>query len=122
MAPKKTRMGSLNKGFHFLGIQFDVARTTPNASQNEQPHSSVKVSLHPRSIRRSIDKIRLKQEEARLLNGNRTLSAEHPANVQSLCYRWAKWWARQHPHLEVVQSHVAAWAAMDRRLRRWPKD
>ena len=49
MAPKKTRMVSLNKGFHFLGIQFDVARTTPYALNHEKRNGSVKVSLHPRS-------------------------------------------------------------------------
>ena len=28
LAPKKTQMGQLNKGFHFLGIQYDVAQTS----------------------------------------------------------------------------------------------
>ncbi len=99
IAPKKTRMGSVNKGFHFLGIQFTVARTTANSDHHEQPQSSVKVTLHPRSIQRSIDKLRLKQEEQRLLERQRYSSADHPAYVQRHWYRWANWWQRQHASL-----------------------
>jgi len=106
MAPKKTRMGSVNKGFHFLGIQFTVARTTANSSNNEQPQCSVKVSLHPRSIRRSIEKLRLKQEELRLLERQRYSSADHPAYVQRHWYRWANWWQRQHASLCGVRINL----------------
>ena len=109
MAPKKTRMGSVNKGFHFLGIQFTVTQTTANSSNNEQPQSSVEVTLHPRSIRRSIDKLRLKQEEMRLLERKRISSADHPAYVQRHCYRWANWWQRQHAHLCCARTQVARW-------------
>ena len=112
MAPKKTRMGSVNKGFHFLGIQFTVARTTAHSSNNEQPQSSVEVTLHPRSIRRSIDKLRLKQEEMRLLERQRISSADHPAYVQRHCYRWANWWQRQHAHLCCARTQVGRWLEM----------
>ena len=92
----------LTKGFHFLDrIQFTVARTTANSSNNEQPQCSVEVSLHPRSIRRSIEKLRLKQEELRLLESQRYSSADHPAYVQRHWYRWANWWQRQHEILVV---------------------
>ena len=114
MAPKKTCMGSVNKGFHFLGIQFTVARTTAHSSNNEQPQSSVEVTLHPRSIRRSIDKLRLKQEEMRLLERQRISSADHPAYVQRHCYRWANWWQRQHAYLSRARTQVARWRDM------WP--
>jgi hypothetical protein len=63
VAPKKTRTGSIEKGFHFLGIQFAVARTTASSSRKDRSLTSVDVSLHPRSIRRSMMKVRLKQEE-----------------------------------------------------------
>ncbi len=55
MMLKKTRMGSLTKGFHGLGMQFAVARTTPCALNHEKPNGSVKTLLHPRSIRHSIE-------------------------------------------------------------------
>ena len=116
MAPKKTRMGSVNKGFHFLGIQFTVARTTAHSSNNEQPQSSVEVTLHPRSIRRSIDKLRLKQEEMRLLERKHISSADHPAYVQRHCYRWANWWQRQHAHLCCARTQVGRWREIMREL------
>ena len=105
--PKKTRMGSVNKGFHFLGIQFTVARTTANSDHHEQPQSSVKVTLYPRSIQRSIDKLRLKPFDLRLLERNRYSSADHPAYVQRHCYRWANWWQSQHVHLSGARIQVA---------------
>ena len=113
MAPKKTSMGSVNKGFHFLGIQFTVARTTVHSDKSEQPQSSIKVSLHPRSIRRSIDKLKLKQEEQRLLEHKRYSSADHPAYVQSHCYRWATWWTSQHPALGCTRTTaIAQWRCL----------
>jgi hypothetical protein len=91
VASKKTRMWSVEKGFHFLGIQFAVARTTASSSRKDRSLTSVDVSLHPRSIRRSILKVKLKQEEERMLNGVCSLSAEPPAYVQSKRYQWAQW-------------------------------
>ncbi|MBV53516.1 MAG: hypothetical protein CL816_05550 [Coxiellaceae bacterium] len=73
-----------------------MARTTANSDHHEQPLSSVVLTLHPRSIQRSIDKLRLKQEEQRLLERQRYSSADHPAYVQRHWYRWANWWQRQH--------------------------
>ena len=58
LAPKKTQMGQLNKGFHFLSIQYDVAQTMTSIKKSQHPLDPIKVSLHPRSSRRSIDKIR----------------------------------------------------------------
>ena len=75
---------------------------------SEQPQSSIKVSLHPRSMRRSIDKLRLKQEEQRLIEQKHYSSADHPAYVQSHCNRWANWWARQHPVLGGTSTRVLA--------------
>ena len=97
-----------------------MARTTANSSNNEQPQSSVEVTLHPRSIRRSIDKLRLKQEEMRLLERKRYSSADHPAYVQRHCYRWANWWQRQYAYLQrknpsgAMARHMAKCTALCR--------
>ena len=115
LAPKKTQMGQLNKGFHFLGIQYDVAQTMTSVKKSQHPLDPIKVSLHPRSIRRSIDKIRRKQEETALLKGHQS-SAEHPANVHRLRYRWANWWARQHGQLSDRLELIHAWMQMASRV------
>ena len=111
LAPKKTQMGKLNKRFHFLGVQYDVAQTSAWPKKKEGTLESIKVSLHPRSIRRSIDKIRRKQETMALLNKKPT-TVEHPASVHRQRYRWANWWARQHPQLAGEVDHVKAWMQM----------
>ena len=111
LAPKKTQMGQLNHRFHFLGIQYDVAQTALSAKQSQHPLNQIKVSLHPRSIRRSIDKIRRKQEEIALLKSHHT-SAEHAAHVHRLRYRWANWWAKQHRQLSDSLDHISAWIQM----------
>ena len=111
LAPKKTQMGKINKRFHFLGVQYDVAQTSAWPKKKEDTLKSIKVSLHPRSIRRSIDKIRRKQETMALLNKKPT-TAEHPASVHRQRYRWANWWARQHPQLAGEVEHVKAWMEM----------
>ena len=108
-------MGQLHQGFHFLGIQYDVAQTALSAKQSQHPLNQIKVSLHPRSIRRSIDKIRRKQEEIALLKRSSTY-AEHAANVHRLRYRWAKWWAMQHRLLSDSRKHIYAWIQMTIRV------
>jgi hypothetical protein len=97
-------------------IQFAVARTTASSSRKDRSLTSVDVSLHPRTIRRSIMKVRLKQEEERVLKGTCSLSAEPPAYVQSKRYQWAQWWARQHGQLRYkityhrMECHGGAYA------------
>ena len=115
LAPKKRQMGQLNQGFHFLGIQYDVAQTMTSIKKSQHSLDPIKVSLHPRSIRRSIDKIRRKQEEAALLKGRQS-SAEHPANVHRLRYRWANWWARQHGQQSDRLELIHAWMQMASRV------
>lgn len=62
-APTKTRMGALKSGFHFLGIDFAVTQI----QQNAEKITRVQVQLHPRAYYRAIDKVKLKQEEAKAL-------------------------------------------------------
>ena len=113
LASKKTIMGRAHKGFHFLGVQYDVAQTTAWPKKKECAMDSIQVSLHPRSIRRSIDKIRRKQADRALLN-KKPAAAEHPASVHRQRYRWAKWWARQHPQLYDINELMTVWKMMEK--------
>ena len=82
LARKKAIMGRANKGFHFLGVQYDVAQTTAWLKKKECALDSIQVTIHPRSIRRSIDKIRRKQADRALLNKKPT-AAEHPVSLRA---------------------------------------
>ena len=99
MAPTKTRMGAIQKGFHFLGINFSWARTHEKTSNNK-----VNVSLHPRSVHRSIDKARQMQEVV-----------GHPQKVQCYVYRWARWWGWQHRELKV-RDNMWDWRQLKKRV------
>lgn len=70
----KTLMGELKKGFHFLGVNFAVART-----QQDKIH--VDMSLHKRTISRALDKINAMKE-----------GAVHTEKVLRYLSRWAAWW------------------------------
>lgn len=90
VAPHKTRIGVLGKGFHFLGINFEV-------SQNPQSKIQVlTVKLHTRTYRRALDKIAALREDA-----------VHPANIQRYLIGWATWWYRT---MGVSALALLAWS------------
>lgn len=60
LSDAKTRMGCLYEGFHYLGMQFEVQQT---ASRNPSvANPAVSVTLHARSYRRALDRIRVMGE------------------------------------------------------------
>ncbi len=75
VSPKKTRMGLIGDGFHFLGGLFEVPRSPQDKSQ-------VSVQIHPRSCARALDKINAMRK-----------NAVHPATMQRYLIRWASWWS-----------------------------
>jgi hypothetical protein len=75
VAPHKTRMGFLKRGFHFLGIFFEVARTPAKQIQ------TVAVDIHSRTCRRALDRVVVMQQDA-----------VNPAKIQRYLSRWAIWW------------------------------
>ena len=104
LAPTKTKIGLIDKGFHFLGMNFEVAQTpqkvhtTQNledtlTTQKERPvqpaYQDVRVSLHPQSYHRSIDQWKIRREGV----GN-------PTEAQIYLKRWARWWAHAHHHIQ----------------------
>ena len=73
----KTKMGKLEFGFHFLGVNFAV-------SQNQQGKIHTIVSIHDRSCYRALDKI----------NGMRAGAVFNPVYAQRYLSRWAMWWSK----------------------------
>lgn len=83
-SPKKTKMGLLTRGFHFLGIEFKTnsAQAESKAETQIQP-SKIQVELHARSCSRALAQVRL-------MNA----SSVHPEKIQSYLSGWATWWSR----------------------------
>ena len=84
LSDRKTSMDSLlKKGFHYLGVKYEVARTPHNASacEQERTQTQVKVAVHPRTCRRALDKVKVLRNDA-----------VHPAVIQRYLIRWATWW------------------------------
>jgi len=75
ISPHKTRMGSITPGFHFLGVDFEVARTPQRQSQ-------VKATVHRRTCRRALDRVKAMRKDA-----------VDSAKIQRYLIRWATWWS-----------------------------
>jgi hypothetical protein len=75
ISPHKTRMGTLKKGFHFLGVNFEVSQNPQRETQD------VAVNVHPRTSRRALDKVVAMKN-----------NAVHPTHIQRYLVHWASWW------------------------------
>ena len=97
-ARSKTKMGLLNRGFHFLGIDFKLINVPvisepsvmiESGSLNEvvpqsQPRQShLQILLHERSCQRAQAKMNAMREDS-----------EPPGKAQHYLANWAKWWSR----------------------------
>jgi RNA-directed DNA polymerase len=71
LAPSKTWMGTMDHGFHFLGVMFEVPRSP-------QAKLQASAKIHPRSCARALDKVNA-------LRNN----AIHPAIMQRYLIRCA---------------------------------
>lgn len=74
LSPRKTWMGALHKGFHFLGVFFDAAKL--------EGKNQSRVKIHPRSCARALDKVKS------LCN-----DVVHPMKIQRYLLCWALWWS-----------------------------
>jgi len=74
ISPHKTRMGKLDKGFHFLGVDFEMTRISQNETQ-------VKIGVHKRTSRRAYVKVQTLRNDA-----------VNSANTRMYLMRWATWW------------------------------
>ena len=86
VSPRKTRMGSIYKGFHFLGVKYEV-------SQN--PHTKnqvVVVNVHARTPRRALDKVNSMRKDA-----------VNPAILQRYLMRCLTWW---HQSVELTKKDL----------------
>ena len=75
ISPKKTRMGLLKKGFHFLGVKFEVTRIPQRETQ------VATVDIHERSCRRALGNVQAMQKDA-----------VNAAKIQRYLSLWATWW------------------------------
>ena len=99
-SPHKTKMGKLAKGFHYLGVTYEVARTLHGPEAVEKQHKTqVKTTLHERSCRRALDNIALLTQptvvQAEVIDPSptgRKEDAVHPATIQRYLTRWSTWW------------------------------
>jgi hypothetical protein len=82
ISPHKTKMGMLDKtkGFHFLGIDFEVSRNLQSETQ-EATETTVTIDIHSRTSRRALDRVQAMRKDA-----------VHPADIQRYLSRWASWW------------------------------
>ena len=88
---RKTKMGPLTEGFHFLGINFKVnlessakeASVMDIAAQTQCPQSHVNITLHERCCVRAMDRVTVMEEDV-----------VHPMKVQRYLSKWATWWSR----------------------------
>ena len=96
---RKTKMGQLTKGFHFLGVNFTLNQINEESSNHisDRPdplinnaetrtrHSQfqVDISLHERSCVRAMNKIFAMKEDC-----------VHPHYVQRYLFKWSIWWTR----------------------------
>jgi len=89
---KKTKMGILTKGFHFLGVNFKIsapakAEQKQAVTQIQLEKTNVGVSLHPRSAFRALDKVIDMKAD----------SAHNADKIQLYLSRWATWWSLTSP-------------------------
>jgi len=92
LSPRKSRMGRLMDGFHFLGANFQVSR---NIWQKNQ---AVTITMHDRSCRRALDKVQ-----------TMTQDAVNPATRQRYIMQWAAWWALALSQKESLYTYINHW-------------
>ena len=102
LSPTKTRMGKLHQGFHFLGVDYQVART-PESGQCSA--TTVNVKLHPRCCYRAIDRLISKRA-----------GAGSPAEAQLYLKRWSRWWSNVHPQIHYT-ANLKAWVDLSMHVR-----
>ena len=84
VSSRKTSMGVIEKGFHYLGVDYKVARTPcrkHNPAKGDCEKIQVAVNIHSRTSRRALEKVKALRTYA-----------VHTAQIQRYLIRWATWW------------------------------
>lgn len=89
-SPRKTWMGKLLHGFHFLGVRFSVSKP------KEQSHR-LSISIHTRSCARALDQVKALISDAGDL-----------ATLQRYLAAWGRWWASSVSPLSF-ETLLSAW-------------
>jgi len=90
LSPSKTKMGTIDSPFHFLGVNFEVTQIPQNKLQ-------VSVQPHPRTCARAFDRVKVMREDV-----------VHPTKMRNYLIRWSTWWS----HTIVskgIQAMLLAW-------------
>ncbi len=108
---RKTKMGLLTKGFHFLGINFskvnqEFSTLSVNTEKQDNPivkaagaqtqqllQFHVNITLHERCCVRAMNRIE-----------NMKADFVHPKQIQIYLSRWATWWCRSAPVMSVSKA------------------
>jgi RNA-directed DNA polymerase len=137
LSRKKSRMGCISEGFHFLGIDYLPTRTEDNihvihandrsiaphaehylsvngggvAISEHQQHEAMRIAPHPRTLRKAREQVK-----------HRVIDEVSPRRIRSYLHRWVAWWqntSNTWQYQELLQQfidvcwnkHVAAYAA-----------
>ncbi len=116
-ARSKTKMGPLTRGFHFLGIEFQLNIQRPPKKEAESVKEPVPQSqalqnhllilLHERCCQRAHLKVALMGEDS-----------APPGKAQRYLCAWARWWSRIAPPISSTDC-ITRW--IDRTQRKQPE-
>ncbi len=84
LSERKSSMGSLlKKGFHYLGVSYEMARTsrTSVSPEKQAQQNQVRLTIHLRGCKRALDKVKALSDYA-----------VHPVLIQRYLIRWVTWW------------------------------
>lgn len=84
LSKKKSKLGHISKGFHFLGFTYSLAQTVDKVSDNiKRNRNAVTAWFHPRTFRNTYQKL-----IAMVTNGLSTQS------IRTYLLQWARFWNR----------------------------
>ncbi len=118
LSGKKTRIGHIDKGFHFLGIHYPGTQTPDNITvtqANNKPVNSCGSAHYLPSLGRGETTEQLLPEPSCIVPHPRTLRKAReqvkqmvidgvsPRRISSYLYRWSTWWVRTSEHWDYQE-------------------
>jgi hypothetical protein len=99
LSRRKTRMGKIELGFHFLGITYLPAQTEDNTDPmhgNDKSCAANRIIPHSRTLRKARENIKYMVKDG----------VSRP-KIRSYLFRWLCWWAR--PSTQWERSALFCW-------------
>jgi hypothetical protein len=85
LSRRKTCMGKIELGFHFLGITYPPTQTEDNTDtmhMNEETYASDRIIPHPRTLRKARENVK-----------HMVADGVSRPKIRSYLFRWLCWWA-----------------------------